>query len=111
MTQDHNEWAKNLIEKHSMNKVALARTDVSLGSLNQLLSQGYTVVEWQTTSPVPCRICEDLARQQWELAMFLSGLAHEAPIFEHSHVNCYCTVRVRGEGLPEMTVDSYGNIG
>lgn len=103
-----NTWVNDLAEKHSINKVAVARTDMSLPILNDLASQGYTVVEWKTTSPVPCSICEDLERQQWELTMFLLGLAHNAPVFEHSHVNCYCTVILRGEGLPEVIINSEG---
>lgn len=105
-------WADNLAEKHSkINKVALARTDMSLPILNDLASQGYTVVEWKTTSPIPCSICEDLARQQWDLISYLATVHHDAGIFSHSHVNCYCTLILRGPGVRDITVDSYGNMG
>jgi hypothetical protein len=104
-------WANDLVEKHSkIHKTALARTDMSLPLLNSLASDGYTVIEWQTTSPVPCSICEDLSRQQWDLTSFLSTVHHDAGIFSHSHVNCYCTLILRGPGVAERIVDSYGNI-
>lgn len=102
-------WANDLAEKHSkINKVALARTDMSLGPLNDLATRGYIDVEWKTVSPIPCQTCQDLEMQRWELTMFLSGLAHSAPVFEHSHVNCYCTVIIRGPGLPDVVVNSEG---
>ena len=105
-------WINDLAEKHSkINKIALARTDMSLPLLNDLASQGFTVVEWQTTSPIPCSICEDLSRQQWDITSYLSTVHHDAGIFSKSHVNCYCIVILRGEGVGQRTVDSYGNIG
>jgi len=104
-------WASELANKYSIKKTAIARTDMSLGPLNDLATQGYAVIEWQTTSPVPCRICEDLNRQQWDLGSYMSTIHHDAALFSHSHVNCYCILILRGEGLPEKTLDSYGNVG
>lgn len=111
MKMEHQDWVNKLAEETSIKKIAIARMDISLPLLNNLATDGYIVVEWQTTSPIPCSICEDLARQQWDLISYLSTVHHDAGIFSHSHVNCYCTLILRGPGLPDRTVDSYGNIG
>jgi hypothetical protein len=104
-------WAKDLAEKYAIQKTALARTDMSLGPLNSLAADGYVDIEWQTTTPVPCSICEDLNRQRWDMNSYLSTVHHDAGIFSHSHVNCYCILILRSPGLPDRTLDSYGNIG
>lgn len=103
-------WASDLAEKYAIRKTAVARTDMSLGPLNDLATQGYTIIEWQTTSPVPCSICEDLARQQWDIPSYLSAIHHDAAVFSRSHVNCYCTLILKGPDLPDRTIDSYGNV-
>jgi hypothetical protein len=104
----YKKWLSNLANKVCRLRKKAAREDVSLPPLTDLLRRGYTVVIWDAGNTTHSQ-CRELNQQQWELAQFLTGLEHSAPIFEHSHVGCYCTVIVRGDGLNDVVVDSYGN--
>lgn len=85
------------------------RQDMSRPVLEELLNHGYSVVQWDSGQTAHS-VCIELNNQQWTLEDFLSGLVHDAPIFERSHPgDANCTVIVSGEGLPSVRVDSFGN--
>jgi len=86
----------------------VAKQDVSLARLETLLNEGYVNVTWQKSAS-PDEVCRLLHGQRWKLAEFISGLEHEAPIFEVSHVNCRCTVVVRhaNRRMPPMRVKAW----
>ncbi len=98
--------------KFTMLKEAVGNTrqDLSRPVLEDLMGQGYTIVQWNSGSSTHGQ-CLELNNQQWMIQDFLSGLAHDAPIFERSHPgDKSCTLVVSGEGLPQVVVDSFGNI-
>ena len=74
-------------------KVA-AQQDNSLGQLTDLMNQGFTTCVWQK-SWAPCPKCVGLHGSTYNIQYFISGLAHGAPIFEKSHVNCRCVILVQ----------------
>ena len=85
------------------------RQDMSRPVLEELLNQGYSVVQWNA-GPSEHGACLELDNQKWALPDFLSGLMHDAPIFERSHPgDTSCTLIVSGDGLPNIQVDSFGN--
>jgi len=111
-----NDWDKNLAAKairaERLNKQSIGNTrqDLSLPVLENLVDRGYTQVEWDSGNSRHSR-CVDLNKQKWAIDQFISGLLHSAPIFEKSHPgDLNCTVLVTGENLPEVRVDSYGNV-
>ena len=118
--QSFSEWldkttkrAMNAVEASnlSVQKEARGNTrqDMSRPVLEQLLGNGYEVVEWDSGSSTHAP-CVELNRQQWMLDDFLSGLNHDAPIFERSHPgDKSCTLLVSGNDVPTVRVDSYGN--
>ena len=54
---------------------------------------------------------EDLNRQQWDINDFISGLSHDAQMFEKSHPGCSsCSITVSGNGLPAIELDSFGDM-
>jgi hypothetical protein len=71
----------------------LPNTDISLDYLRELLNEGFNKVKW-VYSGSGCDICRSLNNQEWTLEEFIYDLHHEAPIFEHSHVNCNCYIEV-----------------
>ena len=85
----------------------MANQDESLDKLKSLLKQGYSKVKWQCTEPY-CDKCRDLDEEEWTLVKFIDDLDYDAPIFEHSHVNCDCEIIVSGKGLPDITLDWEG---
>jgi len=86
-----------------------AETDESLSVLERLLDAGYTNVKWIVSSE-PCAICRDLEDKEWDLKDFISGLDHEAPVFEHGHVNDRCELEVSGPDLETIRVNFEGII-
>lgn len=99
------------VAKFDIQKEAIGNTrqDMSRPVLEELLNHGYSAVQWHSGS-TEHGTCLELNNQQWTLEDFLSGLMHDAPIFERSHPgDKNCTLIVSGEGLPNVQVDSFGN--
>lgn len=86
-------FAKRLLFKQA------AYQDASLGELLSLLDRGYKRVRWQKSATADA-ICQALHGRRWPLEEFVSGLEHDAPLFEQSHVNCKCSVAVSGVASP-----------
>lgn len=85
------------------------RQDLSRPILENLLGNGYTDVEWDSGDSTHAP-CIELNHQKWTLEEFLSGLQHDAPIFEKSHPgDKNCKVIVTGQNLPPVVVDSFGD--
>lgn len=118
----HRAWLENLIAQDigyriqkqnglSSTSQGNHRQDESRPVLESLLTEGYDTVLWDAGNSVHSG-CRELHNQQWTLEDFLSGLMHDAPIFEKSHPGDQnCLLVVTGPDLPPITVDSYGNIG
>lgn len=111
-----NNWENLLAEKaqriNRLQKQAVGNTrqDMTRPILEDLLNEGYTLVTWDSGNSRHS-ICVDLDKQVWELDQFLRGLEHDAPLFERSHPgDISCSLIVSGPGLPDVRVDSYGNI-
>jgi hypothetical protein len=112
-----NELVKNEIKKQTDFKRELQkqsagnnRQDESRPILESLLSQGYDTVTWNSNNSMH-GICREINNQQWTLEDFLSGLMHDAPIFERTHPgDNNCIVIVTGPEVPPVSVDSYGNV-
>lgn len=87
------------------------RKDLCRPILQSLLAKGYDTVEWDSGASVH-DVCVALHGQRWDLSQFLSGLVHDAPLFERSHPgdkNCSLVIYSRGTpNLPPMRVDSFG---
>lgn len=87
------------------------RKDRSRSILQALLAKGYNIVQWDSGATV-CEKCGPLHGQRWDLKQFITGLRHDAPIFERSHPGCKsCSVIVysrKSKKLKQMKVDSYG---
>jgi len=81
--------------------------DKSLEYLQELLDQGFKYVKW-ISSDEPCEICQSLNGEEWDLEDFISNLEHEAPIFEHSHVNCRCHIEVSNDDSEIIKVNYDG---
>lgn len=113
------DWADSLaMEKYAAERAATLRIiknavgnnrqDLSRPILEDLLNQGYTTVTWNAGDSAHGQ-CRELNNQKWDLVSFLSGLQHDAPIFERSHPgDKSCSLTVSGAGLPDVYVDSYG---
>lgn len=89
------------------------RQDDSETILRRLLKQGYHTVTWISSDSDYAKVdgCNALNNKQWALSDFLLGLEHEAPIFEKSHVQCQCRIRVTGdqvENLQSVVLDYRG---
>lgn len=85
--------------------------DSSLGAFQDLIGRGYTTSKWNNVSGSckhkPGNICTELHEREWPLSEFISGLAHNAPIFEKSHVGCQCSIVCSAPpelNLPPVTV-------
>jgi len=85
----------------------MPNTDESLEILKDLLNEGYVEVEWEIHEH-GCSKCNELHGKTWTLEEFIEHLNHEAPIFEHSHVNCICKVIVRNLEGDEIRVNWEG---
>lgn len=119
---NHRKWINNLINRNSEEEIKKQRAlqregqgnhrqDESRPTLESLLSEGYDTVIWDASNSMH-GICREVHDQQWALEDFISGLEHDAPIFEKTHpgdANCFLVVT--GPDLPPVTVDSYGNVG
>ncbi len=94
------------IEKEAIGNT---RQDMSRPILEQLLGNGYEVVEWDSGHSTHA-LCVELNHQKWVLEDFLTGLQHDAPIFERAHPGDQsCSLLVSGSDVPTVRVDSYGN--
>lgn len=114
-------WVKELIarktESDTKESRALAieaagnhRQDPTRPILQELQQQGYEVVTWDSRNSTHAP-CQALENQQWTLEAFLSGLVHDAPLFERSHPgDANCRIIVSGPDLQTLVIDSFGNI-
>ena len=119
-TNNFSDWVDSVVKnkinsdkeaKFTIQKEAVGnhRQDMSRPILEELLNRGYSVVQWNAGQSAH-GTCLELNNQQWTLEDFLSGLVHDAPIFERSHPgDNNCSVIISGEGLPSIRVDSFGN--
>ncbi len=119
---NHRKWINNLINTDSEQRVQRqrqlqiegvgnTRQDETKPVLEGLMSDGYDTVIWDASGSMH-GVCRELHNQQWSIDEFMSGLEHDAPMFEKTHpgdTNCFLVVT--GPDLPSVTVDSYGNIG
>jgi len=98
------------VESHERfkQKVLGAPKDVSLPILQDLLNQGYDNTRWRTNAGATDGACIAKNGDEMPLADFISGLMHEAPIFEKTHVGCHCGVEVTGPDLPMVFVTAFG---
>ncbi len=84
--------------------------DDSLGELSNLLQVGYDTVQWILNETHKIYdICDELNNYTWSLEEFISGLQHNAPIFEKSHPGCKCLLRITSNSnseLAEMIIGS-----
>jgi hypothetical protein len=85
------------------------RQDVTRPTLESLLQQGYTTVQWDSQGSREQK-CMELHGQQWTLADFLTGLMHDAPMFEKSHPGCLCKIVCTGPGMQNIAIDTFGNV-
>ena len=121
MIQDLKNWTNSLVDKkfaedklarfkQQKDAVGNHRQDMSRLVLENLLNEGYQTVQWDSgmSTHAPCL---ELNNQQWTLEDFLSGLVHDAPIFEKSHPgDASCSLIVKGDTVPSVRVDSYGAV-
>lgn len=99
-----------LVRKLQVLAIGNNRQDLTRPILEDLQNQGYDTVTWDA-SQSRHSICRELHDQKWLLKDFLTGLRHDAPLFEKSHpgdINCFLIVT--GPDLSSVRVDSYGNI-
>jgi hypothetical protein len=108
-------WIKNLAIKAihicRLNKEAVGnhRQDMTRPILEDLINDGYQAVQWNSGNSTHSE-CLDLNHNQWPIKDFISGLEHDAPMFEKSHPGCSsCSVTVSGEGKPPIELDSFGD--
>ena len=105
-------FAEDKLAKFKQQKEAVGnnRQDMSRAALEELLNSGYQLVKWDSGMTTH-GVCLELNNQIWTLEDFISGLQHDAPLFEKSHPgDASCTVVVSGENVPPVRVDSYGGI-
>ena len=98
------------MESHSqfVGRVLGAPKDVSRPILDELLGQGYVETRWRTSAGAVDVPCLSKNNDTEPLDAFLSGLMHDAPIFEKTHVGCHCGVEVTGPDLPTVFVTAFG---
>jgi hypothetical protein len=89
-------------------RVLGAPKDVSLPILQALLADGYTTTRWRTSAGATDSPCIAKNNDEEPLDEFISGLMHEAPIYEKTHVGCKCGVEVTGPDLPTRFVTAFG---
>ncbi len=85
-----------------------APQDVSLPILNDLLKKGYTTVTWHSNPGTTHAECLAKDGDSWPLKVFVSGLHHQAPVFEKTHVGCKCSIEVSGPGKPPVVLTAFG---
>ena len=115
---NYEEWVTNVVSQKiradqvSLQKEAIGnrRQDLSRLILEVLLGQVYVTVKWDSSNSRHSQ-CLELNNQQWNLIDFVANLSHDAPLFERSHPGCYCRVIATGPNLPDVFVDSYGQMG
>jgi hypothetical protein len=86
------------------------RKDRSRPILQALLAKGYDTVQWDSGASNH-DVCVALHGKRWTLKSFLSGLRHDAPIFERSHPgdeSCSVIVYQARKKRKKIKVDSYG---
>jgi len=91
-------------------ELTAAPQDVSLPVLEELLADGYDQVYWHTSPGATDGPCIAAEGPKGSLADFISGLQHAAPIFEHTHVGCRCSITVSGPGKEDVVVDYTGRL-
>ena len=121
VTHTLNKWTNSLVNnkftedklarfKQQKEAVGNNRQDMSRMALENLLNSGYNLAKWDSGMSTHS-VCIELNDQVWNLDEFISGLEHDAPIFEKSHPgDSNCTVIVVGDNVPPVRVDSYGAI-
>lgn len=85
------------------------REDTTLQKLLDLQKQGYRFVKWVNTETA-CDKCRQLDQKVWPISNFISNLRHNAPMFEHSHPECYCLLEVHDykDGILEpVLIDNF----
>lgn len=85
--------------------------DESLPTFEELLEQGYNRATF-VAHPNACNFCKRLNGKTWNLNRFIQGLSHEAPIFEHAHVNSFSKIKVWdvNDELDPVYIDYTGEI-
>jgi len=91
------------------NKILGANQDESLSFLQELLDQGFDKAEW-VWDQEDYDICYELDGNVYDLFEFIDGLMYEAPIFELSHVNCKCKLKVTNDATGEEVYVNYTGI-
>ncbi len=95
----HNDFVKSLMA---------APQDVSLPILRKLLAQGYKTVTWRTSESAMDAECISKDGDRFDLRTFISGLRHNAPIYEKTHVGCSCSVVLESPGKKPVIVNAFG---
>lgn len=96
--------------KPTSRKLAAPLQDMSLPVLQELAGQGYDRAKWRTTSK-GCMKCRRLNNKVFKIKQLISGLYHEAPLFERSHPGDYrCYLEVTGPRKPMVKVNYTGII-
>ena len=88
--------------------ILAAPKDVSLPILQEMMAEGYDNTQWRTSAGAVDGPCIAKNGDQEDLDSFISGLMHDAPIFEKTHVGCQCGVEVLGPDLPTRFVTAFG---
>jgi hypothetical protein len=108
--KQNSDWLRSLIKEakpHAKDKTRKA--------LKDLMGKGYNKVTWIAGDDA-CDKCQDAATDivDEEIEDFISGLAHDAPMAEHSHPDdksCYLRVHSdNNSDLPAMKVFYNGSI-
>lgn len=92
---------------------AFPHQDMSLPVLQRLASEGYNKVTFRAhKDEMACPICRKFSGRTFNLLNYIATTTHEAPIFSHTHVNCYCSLLIWDDDqiLPDLLVDYTGNI-
>lgn len=117
----HRKWINNLIISDSDHRIKRqrelqvtgqgnTRQDETRPVLEGLMSEGYNEVTWDASKSMH-GVCRELHNQKWTLDEFMSGLEHDAPMFEKTHPgDTNCLLVVTGPEVEPVTVDSYGTI-
>jgi len=97
----HEEFLKKL-------RLMAAPQDVSLPILEDLISQGYATCIWNTSASATDADCIERNGNQYTLEELTTGLMHDAPIYEQTHVGCHCSLSCEGDGLEQVVVSAFG---
>ena len=70
----------------------VVRQDMSLPILQGLVSLEYDRAIWNIHEVLHKEydICDHYNGEEFDIVKMISNLEHDAPIFETSHVNCFC---------------------